>query len=174
MTSFQRAAWLSVLLASPLLTGCVEGGRMVRIVETGAQGSAMTAEGAGSAEAASDYARCLELAMSDARGDGMFSALISLWAYHLARAELDRAVDVLDVLRQQLQGSREWFRPANRAGYGMIDWFRGHFDEAVDLLEQSRGELHGPRVDSEVDETWFVPNDPTASIHVAKARRSGR
>lgn len=127
---------------------------------------AMTAEGAGSAEAASDYARCLELAMSDARGDGMFSALISLWAYHLARAELDRAGDVLDVLRQQLQGSREWFRPANRAGYGMIEWFRGHFEPALALLEQSRGELTGSRVDSEVDETWFVPNDPTASIHV--------
>ena len=39
---------------------------------------AMSAEGAGSAEAATDFTRCLEVAMVDAQGDEMFSTLISL------------------------------------------------------------------------------------------------
>ncbi len=73
--------------------------------------------------------------------------------------------DVGDVLRSQLDGSRAWYRPANRAGVGMLEWFRGHFGPALDLLAQAHDELSVPDADDDVDETWFVPNDPTASIH---------
>ena len=126
---------------------------------------AMSAEGAGSAEAASDYARCLQLAMADARGDEMFSSLISLWAYHLARAELDRTRDVLETLRTGLAGTREWFRPANHAGFGIISWFEGDFGTAREILEAAEADLAGGRTDAGVADFWFVPNDPTASIH---------
>jgi class 3 adenylate cyclase len=137
---------------------------------------AMSAEGAGSAEAASDYARCLELAMADAQGDEMFSSLISLWAYHLSRAELDRARDVLETLRPSLAGTRAWFRPANRAGFGMISWFEGDFDASREILEASAADLTRSLLDeAAVDDVWFVPNDPTASIHthLALARFMG-
>ena len=126
---------------------------------------AMSAEGAGSAQAASDYARCLELAMVDAQGDEMFSSLISLWAYHLSRAELARAREVGETLRSGLEGSRAWFRPANRAGVGMLDWFEGDFATARDILEAAASDVEVGGRDSVVDEVWFVPNDPTASIH---------
>jgi class 3 adenylate cyclase/tetratricopeptide (TPR) repeat protein len=126
---------------------------------------AMSTEGAGSAQAASDYARCLELAMVDAQGDEMFSSLISLWAYHLSRAELARAREVLETLRTGLEGTREWFRPANRAGFGMLNWFEGDFAAARDVLEAAASDVELGDRDSAVDEVWFVPNDPTASIH---------
>ncbi len=126
---------------------------------------AMSMEGVGSPEAADDFARCLELAMTDARGDEMFSLLISLWAYHLSRAELDRTRDVLDVLRGQLDGRREWFRSTNRAGYGMIDWFRGDFGHALDILEEVRADPAITAARDDVDTVWFVPNDPVTSIH---------
>ncbi len=127
---------------------------------------AMSMDGVGSPEAARDFARCLELAMADARGDEMFSLLISLWAYHLSRAELSRTRDVLDVLRTQLHGQRERFRATNRAGYGMIDWFRGDFPHALNILEGVRSDPSIQIESSDVDRVWFVPNDPIASIHV--------
>jgi hypothetical protein len=126
---------------------------------------AMTAEAVGSADAATDFARCLELAVADAQGDDMFSTLISLWPYHLSRAELDRSRQVLDALRTALTGSRESFRATNRAGYGMIQWFEGDFVGALDVLEGAVAQL---AVDDapEVDAVWFVPNDPRASMHI--------
>ena len=62
----------------------------------------MSAEGAGSTEAGADFDRCLELAAADPHGDDMFSTLISLWAYHLSRAELDRARHGSEALRAAL------------------------------------------------------------------------
>jgi hypothetical protein len=126
---------------------------------------AMSAEGAGSAVAATDFARCLEVAMVDAQGDEMFSTLISLWAYHLSRAELDRASQVLDTLRGALTGTREYFRAANRAGYGMIEWFRGDYPAALSILEEAMAELLVADPGGEVDAVWFVPNDPVAAMH---------
>ncbi len=126
---------------------------------------AMTAETVGSVDAAADFARCLELAMTDAQGDEMFSTLISLWAYHLSRAELGRSTQVLDALRGALTGSRRSFRATNRAGYGMIRWFEGDFDGGREVLEEAVAML---AVDTapEWDSVWFVPNDRITSMHV--------
>ncbi|MEQ1787493.1 MAG: hypothetical protein ABL966_10595, partial [Acidimicrobiales bacterium] len=126
---------------------------------------AMSAEGAGSADAAVDFARCLEVALGDAQGDEMFSTLISLWAYHLSRAELDRARQVLETLRGALTGSREYFRATNLAGFGMIQWFEGDFPGALEVLEEAMTDVVLNEGAPEVDRVWFVPNDPIASIH---------
>lgn len=126
---------------------------------------AMSAEGAGSADAATDFARCLEVALGDAQGDEMFSTLISLWAYHLSRAELDRARQVLETLRSALTGSREYFRATNLAGFGMIQWFEGDFPGALEVLERAMADVVLNEGAPEVDRVWFVPNDPIASIH---------
>ena len=133
---------------------------------------AMSTEGAGSVDAASDYERCLELALTDVQGDEMFSSLISLWAYHLSRAELQRARDVLVTLRKSLEGERAWFRPANQAGFGMLDWFGGDFAEAGQILATAADGLVDIVATQSVDEVWFVPNDPTTSVytHLALAR----
>jgi class 3 adenylate cyclase len=127
---------------------------------------AMSAEGAGSAQAADDFERCLELAAADPKGNAMFSTLISLWAYYLARGELDRAREVSVTLRPGHAGKRRFFRPQNLAGFGMLDWFSGRFADACDTLARATGDLaRGGTREDDVAAVWFVPNDPTAAMH---------
>jgi class 3 adenylate cyclase len=133
---------------------------------------AMSAEGAASADASADFDRCLELAAADPRGDDMFSTLISVWAYDLSRAELDRARQVSETLRDALGGERDYFRPQNLAGFGMLDWFAGRFAGAVETLTTATDDLAEVGREDDVAAVWFVPNDPTAAmyVHLALAR----
>jgi class 3 adenylate cyclase len=128
---------------------------------------AMSAEGAGSTEASADYERCLELAGADPRGDDMFSTLISLWSYHLSRAELARTREVSETLRAALRrGDRGYFWPQNLAGFGMLDWFAGRFDSAVGTLAAATDDLARMGGGSDISSVWFVPNDATVAMHV--------
>ena len=59
------------------------------------------------------------------------------------RADLDRVEQLLTSVRQNLLTTREWFRPFNDAAFGMVAWYRGEFDEALDKLRfaaESRSE----------------------------------
>ena len=127
---------------------------------------AMSADGAGSAEAATDFARCLEAAMVDAQGDEMFSTLISLWAYHLARAELDRGDQVLDTLRRALTGTTRVL-PRGQPGRLRDDRLvpRPVLNPRSSILEEAMAELLVAEPGNDVDAVWFVPNDPVASMH---------
>ena len=127
---------------------------------------AMSAEGAGSTQAAADFDRCLELAAAEPRGDDMFSTLISLWAYYLSRAELDRARQVSETLRAALGGARNYFRPQNLAGFGMLDWFAGSFSDAVEVLATATDELDKMGGEGDISRVWFVPNDASVAMHV--------
>ncbi len=70
----------------------------------------------------------------------MFSTLISLWAYDLSRAELDRAREVSTTLRDAHSvAGVDHFRPQNLAGFGMLDWF------ARQLRERRRHARDGHR-----------------------------
>jgi class 3 adenylate cyclase len=132
----------------------------------------MSAEGAASADASADYDRCLELAAADARSDEMFATLISVWAYYLGRAELGRAREILVTVRSALHGEREWFRPRNLAGFGMLDWFGGSFSSAVDALTAGTEKLAGMGEEDDLAAVWFVPNDATVAmlVHLALAQ----
>jgi predicted ATPase len=111
---------------------------------------AVAAEGNSSADAASDFERCLELSGTDVHADELFSTFVALWGYYASRADLDRAVQVLEWLRIALGAGREFFKPENDAGFGMIAWFRGDFASARDQLERAMAEAitMGPRHDS--------------------------
>jgi tetratricopeptide (TPR) repeat protein len=126
---------------------------------------AMTAEGVGSVDASADFERCLELAAADPSGDDMFSTLISLWAYYLSRAELDRTREVSETLRAALHDGREYFRPQNFAGFGMLDWFGGSFTSAIDILSAATDDLAQAGEGREIAAVWFVPTDPTVAMH---------
>ncbi|HEX6712690.1 MAG TPA: adenylate/guanylate cyclase domain-containing protein [Thermoleophilaceae bacterium] len=126
---------------------------------------AMSAEGAGSPDASADFGRCLELAAADPRGDDMFSTLIALWAYHLSRAELDRAREVSVTLRAALGTERSFFAPQNLAGFGMLDWFGGSFTSALDTLAAAIAQLPDVGQEDAVAAVWFVPNDPTVAMY---------
>jgi len=127
---------------------------------------AMSAEGAGSTDAAADYERCLELAGADPRGDDLFGTLVSLWSYYLSRAELDRARQTSSTLRSALAGSHSYFRPQNLAGFGMLDWFAGSFTSALDTLTSAIEELAELGDSGDISQIWFVPIDATTAMYM--------
>jgi class 3 adenylate cyclase len=127
---------------------------------------ATSAEGAGSLEAAADFTRCVELAGADPRSDDAFSTLISLWTYHLSRAELDRAHAVGLTLRDAVDAGRESFWPQNVAGFGILDWFGGQFTSALATLTAATNRLTDASDDDTITAAWFVPNDPSVAMHV--------
>jgi tetratricopeptide (TPR) repeat protein len=127
---------------------------------------AMSTGGAASAEASADFDRCLEVASTDPSSDDMFSSLISVWAYDLSRADLDRARHVSETLRVALEDGRDYFHPQNLAGFGMLDWFAGNFASAIRILTAAAEDLAAMGREEEVAAAWFVPNDPTVAIHV--------
>jgi class 3 adenylate cyclase/tetratricopeptide (TPR) repeat protein len=124
---------------------------------------AMSTEGAGSVEAVADYARCLELAMVDVRGDEMISTLISLWAHYLARADLARCHQVLDTLHASLSGDRAGLLAINLGGQAMLAWFEGDTATARTDLADAIAAL--PPADQGIEQVWLVPNDPEAAMH---------
>ena len=132
---------------------------------------AYAAEGASSANAAADYTRCLELSSSHLDDDEFFATLVALYGYYAMRADLDRAERLLSSVRTSLTGRREWFRPFNDAGFGMLAWYRGDFDKARELLEDAAN-ARSDESAQELESVWFMPNEGTASIytHLALAR----
>lgn len=132
---------------------------------------AYAAEGASSANAAADYTRCLELSASDLGDDEFFATLVALYGYYAMRADLDRAERLLSSVRTSLTDHREWFRPFNDAGFGMLAWYRGDFNRARELLEDSAVARSDDSA-QELENVWFMPNEGTASIytHLALAR----
>jgi predicted ATPase len=126
---------------------------------------AMSVEGAASADASGDLERCMELAANDPDGDEMASTLMSLWAYDLSRANLDRARHTSETLRRSLVSGRGAFGSQNLAGFGMIDWFRGNFDRSAAELTEATQMLASTARDETISRLWFVPSDATAGMH---------
>jgi AAA ATPase domain len=126
---------------------------------------ATSMEGNASTSAAADYGRCLSLAGLDAADEEMFRTLIVLWGYFVSRGELERAHQVLTILRPALTGAREFWIPFNTAGFGMIDWYAGRFDRARSQLEAAARDARGIGRDDEVESSWLNPMDPKVSIH---------
>ncbi len=132
----------------------------------------VSTEGYASTQAAADYERCLELAVSDPGGDEMFSTLISMWGYYTVRGRISQAYQVLEVLQKVLSNERAAFRPQNDAGFGMLHWFSGRFDEARELLEAAARTASQAGTEGDRRQWWFVPSDPLTAIytHLALAR----
>jgi tetratricopeptide (TPR) repeat protein len=107
----------------------------------------------------------MELAANDPDGDDMASTLISLWAYDLSRANLDRARQTSETLRRSLVSGRGWFGPQNLAGFGMIDWFCGNFDRSAAELTEATEMLANTEREETISRVWFVPSDATAGMH---------
>jgi class 3 adenylate cyclase/tetratricopeptide (TPR) repeat protein len=133
---------------------------------------AVSTEGNASPGAAADYQRCLELATAGRSGDATFTTLIALWGHYASRGDLARAAEVLETLRRAVAGGRDWARPENDAGFGMLDWYAGRFPDAADRLEQAARAAEERGDDNPVRAEWFLPNDPRTAIytHLGLAR----
>ncbi|MGZ4734581.1 MAG: adenylate/guanylate cyclase domain-containing protein [Acidimicrobiia bacterium] len=127
---------------------------------------AASMEGNASTSAVADYGRCLSLAGLDAGEEPMFRTLIVLFGYFGSRGEIERAHQVLTILRSVLTGDREFWLPFNTAGFGMLDWFAGNFAHAQEQLELAGAAAYLVGRDDEVESSWLNPMDPKVSIHM--------
>ena len=136
---------------------------------------ASAAEGMSSYDAAADFERCASLPGIDLKDDESIATFVALFGYYALRADLgrvERLLGYLDELRSHLsREQQEWFSPFSDAAYGMLAWYRGEFDKALERMESaatSRSE-EGAR---ETAAVWYMPNEATASIytHLALAR----
>ena len=113
---------------------------------------------------AADFERCLELGGSDLRDDELVATLLALVSYYAIRADLRRMAQVLESLSAGLDESRQWFRPAIEASFGVLAWLRGEFDVAREYLKEAtaaRAATSHP-----IEAVWYLPNEPIASAHL--------
>jgi class 3 adenylate cyclase/tetratricopeptide (TPR) repeat protein len=126
-------------------------------------------EGAASPNAFGDFGRCLELSGTSLTDD-LFATLTALYGYYAIRADLRHAQQVLEAVEVGISDGRAWAWPTIGAGFGMVAWYRGHFDEAREKLETAASLRQN--VGSAVIASWFMANEPIASVytHLALAR----
>jgi class 3 adenylate cyclase len=132
----------------------------------------MLALGVTDTDASADFDRCLELAASDPRGDGMVSALAALWARALTRGELEGARHISETLYAGLDEETEYLRTEVLAGFGMLDWFEGSFDSALETLLGCTQDLARIEREHESETFWFTTGYPTLHMkaHLAIAQ----
>jgi class 3 adenylate cyclase/tetratricopeptide (TPR) repeat protein len=124
-----------------------------------------TAEGYPIRAAAADFERCLQLGGTDLSDDELVATLFALAIYYGGRADLRRAVQVLESLRAGLGEERQWFHPWIEVLFGVVAWARGEFDAARAHLEQGNEGLAAAD-QKEIDAVWFMPHDPIATTHI--------
>ena len=61
----------------------------------------------------------------DPRDDELFATLTALYGYYFARADLDRAIHVLELLRASGVQGRQWYQPLSEVMFGTVAWLRG-------------------------------------------------
>lgn len=120
------------------------------------------AEGALSQNAAADFERCLQLRGTEVTED-LFSILTALWAHYVTRADLRRAQQVLQAIDAGFVKGQSSEFPTLTAGFGMLAWYRGEFDEARDKLETAAARRQNVR--PTLIAAWYMATDPIASIH---------
>jgi class 3 adenylate cyclase/tetratricopeptide (TPR) repeat protein len=124
---------------------------------------ASVAMGHASAEAAAEFERCLEL-IGENVSPQLYATLGALWSYYTARGDLQRATQLGESIRSRLADMPEWNRAVNTLLFGGLAWFRGDFPHARALTEMAAtmaGDVGEPRV----EDSWFLPNEPFATIY---------
>jgi tetratricopeptide (TPR) repeat protein len=121
------------------------------------------AMGHASAEAAAEFERCLQLIGTTVSAP-LYATLGALWSYYTARGDLQRATQLGESIRSRLVDMPEWNRAVNTLLFGGLAWFRGDFPRARALTESAAtmaGDVGEPRV----EDSWFLPNEPFATIY---------
>jgi tetratricopeptide (TPR) repeat protein len=124
------------------------------------------AEGYQSREAAADFERCLGL-RGNLRDDELFTTLIALGNYYQVRADLRRAAQVIESLRQGLEG-QQWARPKVDVLFGTMAYLRGDLNAATSALEAATAGV-AIADQHKVDAEWLRVSEPTSSgcLHLA-------
>jgi class 3 adenylate cyclase/tetratricopeptide (TPR) repeat protein len=120
-------------------------------------------EGPSSAETAADFERCLHLGGTRSFTDEMFATLMALFTYYVTRGDLRRGQQIVESLRIGVEDGREWWKPVNIGGSGVVSFLRGEFSYASGQLEEARL-LMASRGERDVEAEWFMPYDPLVLV----------
>lgn len=123
---------------------------------------ASAAKGQTSAEVVDEFERCLELIGNEPSLE-LTGALSALWNFFAARGRLDRATELVEVLRG-LEGQSDWSAAAYNAVAGALAMFRGQFNAsriALDAAAEALDRSGAP----EMEAMWYAPNDPIAGMY---------
>jgi hypothetical protein len=82
--------------------------------------------------------------------------------------DLRRATQLVDALRTRLEDMPHWYRLATEGVSGTLAMFRGDFDTARAILEDVAAAI-GEMDSTEIEGTWFAPNDPLAGVYTVLA-----
>ena len=115
------------------------------------------AEGFSSRAAVADIERCLQVGGTDLRDDRVFATLTSVASYYITRADLSRAQQVTELLRQGTEQGRDWFRPALECMPGLLAFLRGEFDAARPYFDAMVAGVAANH--DRIDAVWVNPND---------------
>lgn len=126
---------------------------------------AVVAEGTNSPDAVQDYERCLGLALGNVQSDDMFTTLIPLYGYYMARGDLDRGHQVAEMLQSALERGRDFYRADNEAALGTIHWFAGDFAAACQQLEGAVAAIATRPTSPNYEATYFMAFDAPAAAH---------
>jgi class 3 adenylate cyclase/tetratricopeptide (TPR) repeat protein len=121
-------------------------------------------QGSTSGEGPADFQRCLALASTGNYQDELLSTLTALIGYYVARAELRRAHELLEMLYDRIAEDRQWGYPAIESSLGTVFWLEGDFDTAREhllraLADRSAADPH------KLDVTWWIATDPITAAH---------
>jgi hypothetical protein len=87
----------------------------------------------------------------------------ALYGYYVVRADLRRVQKLLEAVEAGVVKGRPEAWPTLTAGFGMLAWYRGEFDIARQRLETAASQRN--HVGEDVIASWFMANEPVASIH---------
>jgi class 3 adenylate cyclase/tetratricopeptide (TPR) repeat protein len=121
-------------------------------------------QGSMSGAGPADFQRCLALASTGNYQDELLSTLTALIGYYVARAELRRAHELLELLYDRIAEDRQWGYPAIESSLGTVFWLEGDFDTAREhlsraLADRSAADPH------KLDVTWWIATDPITAAH---------
>ncbi len=126
---------------------------------------ALTMEGHTSAEAAADYERCLDLCLSLGPSDEVYATMFSLWSYYAARAEFDRADQLLELVRAHGDALPDTIGHMLEGSQALDDFYRGNFTESFRGFAAQADFYTGAEVD--LTRWWFIPSDPGVAVQTA-------
>jgi hypothetical protein len=102
----------------------------------------------------------------------MVSVLAALWARALSRGELARARRISETLYANLDDRTEYLRAEVLHGFGLLDWYEGSFESAVETISACTQDLARIEGEHESETFWFTTGYPTLHMraHLAIAR----
>jgi class 3 adenylate cyclase len=122
--------------------------------------AAFSAGGFGSHDAVEDFSRCAELCQTSVPRPEHLSAWSGVYTFYLLQGELAQARAIVDDLRTWVRTGHIDHQPQNDLGYGVLSFYAGNYEDAVDELSRATQHTGETVVARSPEQDWLLPFDP--------------